>query len=166
MSNEERRVRAFAERFWEKVDVCGPDECWEWQAGREATGYGRINRGRTGDGIVRAHVASYELAHGPVSKGLMVCHTCDNPPCVNPAHLYAGTASDNHRDARERGLWRPTPLPGEKNGCAKLTEVHVREIRRRYAAGGVSYGHLAVEYGVSENAIRQVVRRLKWKHVA
>lgn len=95
-------TRPLAERFWEKVEQ-GPG-CWEWMAGRDsATGYGRIRIGRAGSKHQLAHRVSWELANGPIPDGLWVLHHCDNPPCVNPAHLYLGTTIDNNRDRDARG---------------------------------------------------------------
>lgn len=92
------------ERFWQKVDKRGPDDCWLWTGALNMHGYGKI--GISDElGPETAHRLSYEWAKGPIPAGLQVNHTCDVRNCVNPAHLYAGTAKDNTRDAIERGRW-------------------------------------------------------------
>lgn len=92
--------RSLLERFWEKVDVGGPDECWEWQGNFYHTGYGYLNQGYKHR---RAHRLAYEFAHGPIPHGLFVLHSCDNPACCNPAHLRVGTQKDNMSDCAARG---------------------------------------------------------------
>src|SRR5689334_4116509 len=72
------------ERFWSKVDRRAPAECWLWLGSRDDKGYGRLDRNKR---IARAHRLAWELTHGPIPDGLVVRHRCDNPPCVNPAHL-------------------------------------------------------------------------------
>jgi hypothetical protein len=92
------RRRPYAERFWEKIRVGSADECWPWLAGMGHKGYGHF------EGHTASHVA-YELTNGPLSDGLIACHTCNNPPCCNPAHLYAGTYADNAHDAIHAGTF-------------------------------------------------------------
>jgi hypothetical protein len=92
------------ERFWEKVHVGAPDECWPWIAHRNVDGYGMFRF--EGDAQMgRAHVASWRIANGDTG-GLFVLHHCDNPPCCNPAHLFLGTQQENIQDMHHKGRYR------------------------------------------------------------
>ena len=105
---KKRKQRSFEERFWEKVRILGPDECWEWQAARTVKNYGRLSAGR---GVhLKAHRVAFVLENGPVPDGNCVLHTCDNPSCCNPAHLFAGTFKDNTADMIEKGRWSRPPV--------------------------------------------------------
>jgi hypothetical protein len=158
-------IRPLAERFWEKVDKRGPDECWEWQAARVRHGYGRIGTG-VGRGIDGAHRVSWQLHFGPIPAGMSICHTCDNPPCVNPVHLFVGTQDENWADMRTKGRGSEPPHRlGEAVNTAVLTEATVRICRERYAAGERTTD-LAREFGVNQSTIKRVVSRKTWKHVA
>lgn len=168
-----RRVPIDA-RFWPKVDRSGgPAACWPWTAGRNPDGYGNFwMRGR----IDKAHRTAWTLAVGEIPKGLHVLHSCDNPPCCNPAHLWLGTIADNSADKRAKGRaptgartgarLHPESVPrGSRNGLSKLTEGHVREMRRRYRAGGILYRELAAEFGVSTVTAGLAIRGVTWTHV-
>lgn len=130
---------ADASRFWSSVRV--GDGCWEWQGFRDQKGYGRFRPEGARRGLrFVAHRVSYTLERGDVPRGLFVCHHCDNPPCVRPSHLYAGTAQDNARDRSARGragAWRhPESVPrGELAGNARLSNADVAEMRAAYRAG-------------------------------
>jgi hypothetical protein len=94
---------SLAERFWAKVERRGPTECWEWRGARKPKGYGSF---RIGNRVDCAHWVAYRLAVGEVPAGLQVLHSCDNPPCCNPAHLRPGTPLENTRDSIIRGRRR------------------------------------------------------------
>lgn len=139
--------------FWKKVDRSGGDDlCWLWTARLTHGGYGQIKWG----GIYRkASRVSYELAHGKFPDELFVLHTCDNPQCVNPSHLFLGTQQDNMDDKVNKGR----QARGERHGQCKLTDAQVSEIRQRYAAGGTSHRKLGAEYGVDHTQIGNIVKR-------
>lgn len=120
---------ACRERFLEKVKRGGPDDCWEWTASRTHNGYGRfkIASWKT----VHANRVAWALEHGTDPGDLIVRHSCDNPPCCNPAHLLLGTVADNNADKLERGRHRNGKLGGVRNPMARLTEADVADIVRR-----------------------------------
>ena len=141
-------------RFWRKVEVRGEDECWEWTGGsRNAYGYGQF---RLNGRMVKVHRISYELSHGSIPEGMLVCHHCDNPPCANPSHLFLGTDKDNAIDREMKG--RGHDQNGEKNNRAKLTDAQVSEIRERYTGKRGEQAALAREYTVSKMHISRILK--------
>lgn len=158
-----------AERFWAKVSRGGADDCWVWNASRNPHGYGyfwdsRVRR------MVFAHRFSFELQNGPIppnppgrrgASGVIVRHSCDNPSCVNPAHLNDGTQLDNMADKTARG--RHPDYAGHRNPNAKLTPEQVAEIRERYTGKWGEQSALGREYGVYGSTIRDIVQNRKWK---
>ncbi len=146
-------------RFWAKLDTSGA--CWVGTGYCLPSGYGQLTQKRFTK--LRAHRVAYELEFGPIPDGFHVCHTCDNPPCCNPAHLFLGTDLDNLRDMQRKGRRHLTVAAC--NGHAKLTEIQVREIRTA-AARGIHHLSLAAAYGVSRTAIRDVANGRRWKSLA
>ena len=146
------------ERFWEKVDIRGVDDCWEWQGAKTQDGYGIM--GGNNWSSVGAHRISYMIHHGEPPIRSHILHSCHTRSCVNPAHLRPGSPAENMAD--KVALGRVTA--GEMNHHAKLTEDDVREIRRR-AAEGEARGEIAADYGLHRASVNQIVRRSRWKHV-
>jgi hypothetical protein len=146
------------ERFWSKVEKRGPGECWIWTGGLNTSGYGQFQLRRKSVG---AHRWMYEHTIGKIPDGLLVCHTCDNPPCVNPAHLWLGTNGDNMRDSSQKGR-RVGLQAGTNNGRAILTPDDVREIRRVYTGKYGELRTLARRYGVTDTTIASAVKGQTW----
>jgi hypothetical protein len=141
--------------FWDRTRTVG--ECLEWTGGRSGDGYGAvvIDGRQTG-----AHRHAWAVANGPIPHGLQVLHTCDNPICILPAHLFLGTVADNMAD-KARKLRSSI---GVRNPKAKLTPAAVIEIRRLDADGWGTVA-IATKFGVGRVAIRRIVRRVTWVHV-
>ncbi len=150
--------RPLIERFWERVEVRGEDDCWFWTAACFPSGYGAIRD----EGQARcAHRVSYQIDHGHIPQGLFVLHHCDERRCVNPKHLYAGTQKQNVQDA-----WDRDRMPfGEQTVMSKLTEADVVEIRRRRREGE-SLASLSCAFGVGQPTISMVARSKTWKRVS
>jgi hypothetical protein len=105
------------------------------------------------------------MVNGPIPEGLVICHRCDNPSCVNPAHLFLGTHADNVADKMRKGRHRTNPHKGEDHRSAKLTQEQVLEVRRRFAVGGISKAALGREYGVTQTTIDHIILRATWRHL-
>lgn len=149
------------DRFWRKVKKT--KSCWLWIGSKTPKGYGQINKGGHNGRCVRAHRLSYEIHHGPIPQGKLVCHRCDNPGCVNPDHLFLSTPAGNTADMMSKG--RENPPVGERNGSAKLTCAQILEIRKMYANGEGSMRHIAEIFGVGHDHICRIINRKKWKHL-
>jgi hypothetical protein len=141
----------------------GPDACWEWPRYRDQDGYGKVI---VGGRKTAAHRVAYRIFVGPIPADKIIRHSCDNPPCCNPAHLLCGTHLDNARDKVERGRACMGNHRGEHNGRAKLTPDDIREIRRTYTPRGDGSGAvLARRFGISRNHVWMIVNRRRWGHI-
>lgn len=149
----------FVDRFWSYVDrSAGPDGCWPWIRSRQREGYGKIHRG--GRLLVASRVALELALDRDLAPDEFACHRCDNPPCCNPAHLFAGTNQENLADLSAKGLM---PV-GDARPNAKLDEQSVRDIRA--IGGSEPLEATGARFGVSGATVRDIVARKKWRHVA
>jgi DNA-binding XRE family transcriptional regulator len=140
--------QSLGKRFWSKVRIGTLDNCWEWQAGDDGSGYGLFHfQGKQR----RAHRVSWMLWHGKVPNGMFVCHHCDNPSCVNPRHLFLGTAADNSIDKMRKGRHK-SPWP------CRFNSSQIAEIRKTYTEKQVTQEQLAQKYSVSVSTINRIVR--------
>ncbi len=146
------------DRFWGKVKIGSPDECWPYQGAPSPRGYMQFAvNGRQW----RAHRIAWILERGHIPDGHFVCHKCDNPPCCNPNHLFTGTVQDNHADMMAKGR-HPKGAAWKRSN---LTDAIVLEIRKRYHPGKTTYEMLAREFGVSNVDVGLIVRGKIWKHL-
>lgn len=146
------------DRLLSRIKVT-PAGCFEWQGCRRVKGYGSINV----SGFSKlAHRASYEAFRKPIPAGLLVCHHCDNPCCINPAHLFVGTALDNSMDCIRKK--RNRHLKGEEHPNAVLQSIDIIMMRRD-RQNGTSLYRLAKRYGVTVSHVQLIIERKAWKHI-
>ena len=144
-------------RFWSKVDVREKDECWPWMAHKVEKGYGQFSIGHE---LFCAHRISYFLAFGAIPSGLLVCHHCDNPACINPSHLFVGTHKDNTADMINKGRRIQGRMPsGEDHHKTKLSIEEVIKIEIDRGVFGDTVQELSRGYKVSTQIIHRVLNR-------
>lgn len=158
-----------SKNFWSKVDKNGPlpdqlnqkykglSQCWNWTASH-IRGYGQFVYNYK---MVKAHRLSYMMHIGPIPNGMLACHRCDNPFCVNPEHLWLGTNQENTSDRDAKGR----SVKGEKSPHSKLTKEQVVEMREMHKSNLWNYPQLAEIFGVSQTLAKMVVKRKAWKHI-
>jgi hypothetical protein len=149
----------FPKRFWAKVRKT--ETCWLWTAATFKDGYGQVRPGGSAT-CIYAHRASWILHFSSIPEALWVLHTCDNPGCVNPGHLWLGTAANNTADMHAKGRNGDTAIYGEAHFNHKLTWAKVKDARARYSQGGVTQRELAKCFGVSHTAMRFCLLNRTW----
>jgi len=156
------------DRFWSKVNKDGPvmdhmdTPCWEWEKSLSARGYGQFHY----QGTTRlAHRLSALLSGiiDDIHEDIFICHSCDNRKCVNPEHLWKGTNQDNMRDCAEKGRMDHRGMNNQ--GCAKITDDDVREIRRLLEDGALLHREIADRIGCSSKTISLINTGKQWTHV-
>lgn len=162
------KIRGLEDRFWEKVDIRGEDECWNWLACKNYKGYGEFWFSQRGK-HTHAHQVSWIIHYDEIPEGLCVCHHCDNPACMNPKHLFLGTFADNNKDRDIKGRTRSRflygkdhPQHGTNSQFNKLTEDNVRKIRQLCASGVHTLKEIGDMFGVSKGLVSNIKQRRKW----
>ena len=152
-----RPRKSVEDRFWPKVDIRGPNDCWLWKAGKDRDSYGTFRLyGKTH----RAHHIAFVFANDRwPAKGMQILHSCDNPSCVNPNHLSEGTSQDNANDS----VRRHRQARGSTQGLSKFSEADIPAIRQRWS-NGEPIRQIARDMGVGPTTIRSICHRLTWKH--
>lgn len=154
-------------RFWSKVERGAPGDCWPWKAGRLKAGYGQFSMRRD---TYLAHRVAFFFSHGRWPTDCIL-HTCDNPPCCNPAHFTEGTKGDNNRDRGEKGrTFNGDHTPphrrarGVRHGRTHLNDAAIAKMRKRYAAGWL-LRELGAAYSIGTSQVWRIICGTHWKHV-
>lgn len=150
------RTKSFQERFWDNVTVAGPDDCWVWTGTIGNNGYGRMSVNCKYHSV---HRLSYLIAHGEINDKLLVIHSCDNKPCVNPKHLSQDVHAENARQAMERGR----VCARDRNGMARLSESDVEAIRVTYEHALVTQDEIARAYGIGNPQVSRIINHKSWR---
>lgn len=152
IAENKKRKRPLAERFWEKVEIGEIDECWEWQANKLPKGYGTFK-----DEMLKinlAHRMAYFLKNGDFDRNLVICHSCDNPPCVNPNHLFLGTQKDNLEDSVQKGRFPK----GEKHHNSLISDE-----KKEYILKMISEGKKLIEIANQLEIPYHTVTNIKYR---
>jgi len=152
-----------ADRFWPKVEKRGPNDCWEWKGSIVNTGYGSVGKGGYRKGSIGAHRASYMINKGPIPKGMVVMHTCDNRACVNPNHLKLGTHKENTQDMMRKGRHRFQAPLGERSSLSKITEAAARFIKKHTE---IPAHEIAEAFGIKYCAVWRIRTGKTWSHIS
>lgn len=150
--------------FIAKIDKAGPNGCWLWRGGKSSAGYGQVWLGKRPTRthvLVHRHV--FECLVGPIPAGMLICHTCDNPPCCNPDHLFVGDKRANARDMVRKQ--RDRPRRGALSPRAKLTDMQVVAMRFQRGEHGTSYEKLAQQFGVGHSVVQRICVGKVWRHL-
>jgi hypothetical protein len=151
------------EKFYKKLpDILDENSCWEWKGAIDAYGYGVLSNK---DKTIKAHRVSYEIYYSEPLGDLHCLHKCDNPSCVNPLHLFAGTNLDNVKDKVKKGRCYTGNQKGENNGASKLSDTQVSKIRELYNSGKYTTLKLGEMYNVNRSTISYIINNKTYKHL-
>ncbi len=129
--------------FWSNVIPISRNACWLWNGTRHGDGYGHF---KVDGHTEKAHRVAYELTFGEIPAGMLVCHSCDNPPCINPVHLFLGTDADNVHDRVQKG-----------RSAGKVSLAQAAEIRSLYASGQMTQAAVGRRFGIGQDSVSRIV---------
>lgn len=155
------------DRFQSGVNHLGPDDCWEWLRSCDSGGYGRFQLNGTNE---LSHRVAWILMNGPIPElfeGLpsVVCHSCDNPFCCNPGHLFLGNNKINNQDCAFKGRSAGLQRKGERNPKALKTEIEIKAIKRDLQEGVLTQKEIGLKYDVSQLTVSAISTGKTWSHV-
>lgn len=147
------------QRLWSRVKPNADTECWEWLALKDKDGYGRFYIGKKN---LLAHRVAYAAYYKIDPGNLLVCHRCDNPSCVNPAHLWLGSNADNLADMKNKG--RSHSCRGERGSRTVLTPSDVYQIRE-LVSSGLTHRQAGRAVGIGKSQVGRIMRGEQWAHI-
>lgn len=148
-------------RFWSKVEIGDKESCWSWLGSTNKKGYGSFSAGRNLRSASKiAHRYAYLFHYGQLNSSLSVCHSCDNPGCCNPYHLWQGTAKENSEDMVEKGR----SCRGERQGHTSLTETDVTAIKALSATGRIHQKEIAEMFQIQQQTVSGIVTKKTWRY--
>jgi hypothetical protein len=142
--------------FWSKINKKSEFACWEWIRGTDTNGYGKV---RFRKHIQMAHRVAWILTHGEITNKLIICHSCDNPPCCNPDHLFLGTHLDNAHDKIKKGRDKHRFLYGDNHQNTTISDKDILRIRELYSTGKFTYKKLGKLFGCTFQHIGAIILR-------
>lgn len=157
LGNNQFSKLSIEDRFWQKVDKKDDNGCWNWVGAINGNGYGCFGINKK---LIGSHRFSYQIHFGEIPDGMLICHHCDNPLCINPKHLFLGTSKDNSQDAVMKGRTNHS----ENHPKAKLSNNDVILIRKMYTQG-VPRIELSALFGVMRPEIYKLLNGQIWIHV-
>jgi hypothetical protein len=158
--------KTLKERFFSKVECIPFHTCWEWIGAKSKKGYGSFWSGDYSIGTIETHRQSWIIHNGAIPNGMHVLHKCDNPSCVNPAHLFLGTNMDNVKDMRDKGRNVNPPIHiGEANPISILTEDQVKIIKNEWEGYKGQQAALARRFKVHRSTIYAIINGRNWKNI-